>query len=231
MDDLVVGTFGRSIYMLDDYSPLRELTPDALARDAVLLPVRDALQYIPTRQYGLPGKAFQGSALYTADNPPLGATFTYFLKDTIKSKKEQRRDAEKEAAKKGDTLPYPTKEQLRAEAEEEAPTILLTVSDAKGKPVRTLTAPAKQGLHRVAWDLREPAPVLPKPPAKEEDEDVFATGPQGPLVLPGTYRVTLAKRVAGKVTPLGEPREFKVVLDGPEADSKDDRKDLYEFQQ
>jgi photosystem II stability/assembly factor-like uncharacterized protein len=231
MNDLVVGTFGRGIYILDDYSPLRELTPETLKRDAVLCPVRDALQYIPTRQYGMRGKAFQGAAFYNADNPLYGATFTYFLKDTIKTQKQQRRDAEKEAAKRGDTAPYPTKDALRAEAEEEAPTILLTVSDAAGKPLRTLTGPAKKGLHRVAWDLREPAPILPKPPAKEEDEDLFAAGPRGPLVLPGACRVTLSKRVGGKVTPLGEPHEFKVVLEGPDASRMDDRKQLHDFQQ
>jgi photosystem II stability/assembly factor-like uncharacterized protein len=231
MNDLVVGTFGRGIYVLDDYSPLRTLTAEVLAHEAALCPVRDAHQYIPTWQYGLPGKAFQGAAFYTAANPPFGATFTYYLKDKIKTLKEQRRAAEKEAAVKGSTLPYPTKEQLRAEAEEESPAILLTVADAAGKPLRTLTGPATKGLHRVAWDLREPAPVLPKPPAKEDDEDLFAAGPQGPLVLPAGYRVSLAKRVAGKVTPLGETRTFQVALEGPDAPGSADRKALYEFQQ
>ncbi|MBI3411325.1 MAG: glycosyl hydrolase [Planctomycetes bacterium] len=231
MNDLVVGTFGRGIYVLDDYSPLRELTPEALLREAVLCPVRDATEYIPTRQYGVPGKGFQGSAFYTADNPPFGATFTYHLKDTIKSEKQKRRDLEKEATKKGATAPYPSKDQLRAEAEEEAPAILLTISDTGGKPLRTLTGPATQGIQRVAWDLREPAPVLPKPPVKEGDEDIFVAGPQGPLVLPGTYRVSLAKRVGGTVTPLGEARAFKVVLDGPDAAATDDRKELHDFQQ
>jgi photosystem II stability/assembly factor-like uncharacterized protein len=231
MNDLVIGTFGRGIYVLDDYSPLRTLTPEALAREAVICPVRDAVQYIPTRQYGVSGKGFQGATFYTADNPPFGATFTYYLKDPIKSLKQQRRDAEKDAAKKGKTAAYPTKDQIRAEAEEEAPTILFTVSDATGKPLRTLTGPATKGLHRVAWDLREPAPVLPKAPPNEADEDVFAAGPRGPLVLPGTYRVTLAKRVGGKVTPLGETREFKVVLEGPDVHSIADRMELYAFQQ
>src|SRR5581483_4512737 len=107
MNDLVVGTFGRGIYVLDDYSPLRELTPEAMAREAVICPVRDALQYIPARPYGGSGKAFQGSAFYVANNPPYGATFTYFLKDTLKSQKQQRHDAEKEAAKKGNQAIYP----------------------------------------------------------------------------------------------------------------------------
>ncbi len=231
MNDLVVGTFGRGIYILDDYSPLRELTPEALGHEAVICPVRDALQYIPARPYGGSGKAFQGSAFYVADNPPYGATFTYFLKEALKNQKQQRHDAEKEAAKKGNPAIYPTKDQLRAEAEEEEPTILLTVTQVDGKPLRTLTGPTTQGLHRVAWDLREPAPVLPRPPSRADDEDLFTGGPQGPLVLPGVYRVTLAKRVQGKVTPLGEPREFRVLSEAPDAPGLDDRKALYDFQQ
>ena len=230
MNDLVVGTFGRGIYILDDYSPLRELTPKALEREAVFCPVRDAHVYIPTRQYGVPGKGFQGAAFYTADNPPFGAVFTYHLKETIKTAKQKRRDQEKAAAKKGDAPPYPTKDQLRTEAEEEAPVILVTVSDASGKPLRTLTGPVTQGIHRIAWDLRQPGPVLPKPAAKDDDEDGFSGGPQGPLVPPGTYRVALSKRVGGIVTPLGEPREFKVVFDGPK-EALEEFKELLAFQQ
>src|SRR5262249_20996667 len=96
MNDLVIGTFGRGFYVLQVSPRLRPLPPEPQSREAVICPVRDALQYIPTRQYGLPGKAFQGAAFYTADNPPFGATITYYLKDPIKSLKQQRRDAEKE---------------------------------------------------------------------------------------------------------------------------------------
>ncbi len=230
VDDLAVGTFGRGIYILDDYSLLRTLTPKALRQEAELFPVRAALLYIPTRQYGLPGKAFQGSAFYTADNPPFGATFTYYLKNALKTQKQQRRDGEKSAAKKAGPPPYPTKDELRAEAEEEAPAVLLIISDAAGKVQRTLTGPVTQGMHRVSWDLREPAPVLPKPLAKEADEDVFGQPPQGPLVLPGTYKVALAKRVGGVVTPLGAAREFKVVPDSTVTATPADLKALGGFQ-
>src|SRR5262249_1726760 len=77
VNDLVVGTFGRGIYVLDDYSPLRGLKTQTLAQEGVLFPVRTALLYVPTRQYGLRGKGFQGSAFYAAENPAFGATFTY----------------------------------------------------------------------------------------------------------------------------------------------------------
>jgi photosystem II stability/assembly factor-like uncharacterized protein len=226
MNDLVVGTFGRGFYVLDDYTPLRAVD---VSRTAQLLPVRDALLYVQTEQFGLKGKAFLGESLFTADNPPFGAVFTYQLKDAIKMKKQQRQDAEKEAAKKGEVPPYPTREELRAEAEEEEPTILITVADADGKPMRTLTGPVTAGFHRVAWDLRDPSATLPKPRPSGED-DLFGDEERGPLVLPGKYRVSLAKRVGGVVTPLGETQEFRVVVEGAESLADADRKELSEFQ-
>jgi hypothetical protein len=227
-NDLVVGTFGRGIYVLDDYTPLRALRPETLAQEAALFPVKNALLYVPTRQYGLRGKAFLGESFYTADNPPFGATFTYHLKEEVKTKKQQRRDAEKAAAKKDAAPPYPSRDQLRAEAEEEAPVALLTITDTSGRVVRTLTGPVKQGVQRVSWDLRHPGPTLPRARTTEADEDIFSEPPSGPLVAPGTYRVSLAKRVDGVVTPLAGPQEFQVVADGANAA---DLKALAEFQQ
>jgi photosystem II stability/assembly factor-like uncharacterized protein len=228
MNDLVVATFGRGFYVLDDYSPLRHLTKDRLAGEAELCPARDAWLYIESRQYGLRGKAFLGEGLYAAENPPYGATFTYHLKDEIKTRKQKRKDAEKAAEKKGEKVPYPTPEQLRLEDEEEPPAILLTIRDADGQPVRTLTGPVAQGISRVAWDLRGPA-VKPFT-ARNPEEDPFADAPRGPLAVPGKYTVALAKRVEGVVTPLGEPREFKVVAYGGAAVSPEDLKALNEFQ-
>ena len=98
-NDLAVGTFGRGIYILDDYSLLRGLKPETLAQESVLFPVRTALEYVPTRPYGLRGKGFQSSAFFTADNPPFGATFTYYLKDMHQDPKQKREEAEKEAAR------------------------------------------------------------------------------------------------------------------------------------
>jgi len=174
---------------------LRSLTPVHLQSDCLLFPGKSALLYIQSRKYALRGKAFQGAAFYTADNPPFGATFTYYLKDTILTQKEKRRQAEKEAAKKGQGTPYPSPDQLRAEAEEEAPAILFTIADSTGAKVRTLTGPVKKGIHRVSWDLRDPAAVLPRPRPPEQEDDLFYEEPSGPLVMPGTYQVTMAMRV------------------------------------
>ena len=212
-NDLVLGTFGRGVYIVDDYSPLRATTAATLAEAATLYPVRDAVMFVPTMQYGMPGKGFQGEMLYTAPNPPYGAVFTYRLKDGLKTLKQKRTEAEAAAEKAGQPITYPTPEQLQAEAAEEAPAILLTISDASGTPVRVMTGPVEKGLQRVAWDLRQPAHELPPNRPRGELEELFGDPLVGPFVVPGKYSVALSQRVGGVPSSLGSPVTFNVVLD------------------
>jgi photosystem II stability/assembly factor-like uncharacterized protein len=83
-NDLVMATFGRGFYVLDDYSALRELTPQALAEEARLFPLRDAYSYSPT---GLAPAGTAGlgplSGNWIAPNPPTGAVFTYNVKQAV----------------------------------------------------------------------------------------------------------------------------------------------------
>jgi photosystem II stability/assembly factor-like uncharacterized protein len=230
-NDLVLGTFGRGFYVLDDYTPLRRLGPETFSKECVIFPTKKALLYIPSRPYGMTGRGFQGAAFYTAPNPPFGATITYYLKEEIKTKKQARREAEKEAARKKADAPYPTREQLRVEAEEEAPAILITITDASGTVIRTLTGPAGKGVHRVSWDLREPAATLPRVRPPEPEEELFAEPPGGPLVMPGMYQVSVARRVGGVLTPLAGPEKFEVVVEGTGAPATASLKELAEFQQ
>jgi hypothetical protein len=121
--DLVIATFGRGFYVLDDISALRQMKAESLEQTAATFPVKDALLYIERHPLGEPKKGFQGDAFYTAENPPYGAVFTAYLKEKLKTKKEKRQEAEKEAAKKSQTLPYPSNDELRAEAEEKKPEV------------------------------------------------------------------------------------------------------------
>ena len=229
-NDLVVGTFGRGIYILDNYTPLRLLKPEMLKEEAQLFPVKDALMYIQAQPLGGRGKSFQGESFFTAENPPFGATFTYYLKDELKTRKAKRQEAEKEAAKKNAAVAFPSQSELRAEEEEEASAIIITVTDASGRVVRRLTGPVTAGMQRIAWDLRYPPPSLPPPP-NPETEDPFNEGPAGPLVMPGAYKVSVAKRVDGVMTPLAQPQEFQLAVEGQAGMSAPDRIALVEFQQ
>ncbi|MEO8361199.1 MAG: glycosyl hydrolase [Vicinamibacteria bacterium] len=229
-NDLVLGTFGRGIYVVDDYSPLRATTLEMTQKPATLLGARDAMLYVTTQRYGGRAKAFQGEMLYAADNPPYGAVITYYIKDALKTLKQKRVDAEKALDKAGKPIVYPTFDAMRAEAEEEAPAVLLTIADESGTPIRTLTGPATAGFQRVAWDLRYPLHTLPRAARPNEDEDDFFGGQSGPYVIPGSYSVSMAQRVGGVVTSLGGPVSFKVTLDPQSPLTMADHKTRAEFQ-
>ncbi len=209
-NDLALGTFGRGFYILDNYAPLRELSAETLEQDAAVFPVKDALRYIETARLGLPTlpKAFQGDTFYVAPNPPFGAVFTYYLKETVQTRQERRLEAEKAAREEGTTADYPTIDELRAEDEEHEPRMFLVVRDTSGEVVQRVEGARQKGIHRVAWNLRYPA-TTPTDLASDEPAP-WETPEVGPLALPGTYTVTLEQEVGGELTQLTEPTSFQV---------------------
>ena len=229
-DDLVVGTFGRGIYIFDDYRPLRTMSAEVAQREATLFPARDGELYVQRMPLGIPGKAWQGDEFFTAPNPPFGAVFTYYLKDELKSRKKQRwaEEARMEKAGGNEPPPYPAWEQLRTEERELEPAIVLIVSDEKGNVVRRISGPVKAGFQRVAWDLRYP-PQLPVE-LTEPELAPWDTPPAGPLVVPDQYTVRLYKRIDGVETPLGDAQSFNVVPLYLSSMSETDRASVLDFQ-
>ncbi len=225
-DDLVVGTFGRGIYILDDLRPLRSMTPAVAKEAATLFPPRDADLYVERTPLGLPDKGFQGESFFTAPNPPFGAVFTYYLAEELKSRRKQRWQAEKDAGT--EPAQYPPIEDLRLEQRELDPAIVLIVSDDEGNVIRRVTGPVKAGFQRVAWDLRfpPPNPITSKPP----EPNVFSPPPSGPFVVPGKYTVRLAKRIDGVETPVGTAQTFNVVPLYLSIMNETDRKTVLAFQ-
>ena len=220
--DLVIATFGRGFYVLDDITPLRQMKAGSTEQAVAVFPVKDALLYVERHPLGGPKKGFQGDAFYTAENPPYGAVFTAYMKEKIKTKKEKRQEAEKDAAKKNQTAPYPTSDELRAEAEEAKPEVYFVVYDESGAAIRRVDASADAGFQRVAWDLRYSAPQVSKH-ADDGEEDFPDSGDLGPLVLSGTYSVRLFEKVGGVVTELGGAQTFKVATEGASGMSAADR--------
>ncbi|HET6593504.1 MAG TPA: hypothetical protein VFG48_11355, partial [Xanthomonadales bacterium] len=209
-NDLVGATFGRGFWILDDYTPLRQVDASELQKEAALFAVKDADWYIPKVPLGdfeVHGKASQGDAFFVAPNPPFGAVFTYYLKDGLLTSLELRREAEKERQQAGEDTPYPGWDELRREETEEPPAMVLTVRDAAGNVVRRIEGPVTAGFHRVAWDLRY---ALSSPWTPEPEGETYIEIP-GPLAAPGTYRVSLARRVNGELTELGPEQPFAVV--------------------
>ncbi len=210
-NDLVAATFGRGFFVLDDYTPLRGVTAGMLENDSVLFPVRDSRWYVQRRSLGCGSagcKSSQGEAYYIAPNPPFGPTFTYDLPEQIRTRQEQRREKEKPLEEAGENTPYPGWDALEVEALEDAPAIVLTVSDADGNIVRHVEGPVTAGFHRVAWDLRYPN-VQPWKPEEQRQDSRWA--PVGVLAEPGTYTVSLARRVDGKLQDLNQSQTFDVI--------------------
>lgn len=176
----------------------------------------------------------QGASFYTAPNPAYGATFTFYLKESPKTLRQKRQEGEREAERRKQPIRYPTIEELRTESEEEPPAVIFTVSDAEGKIVRRLGAPAGQGVQRVVWDMRYTPPSIsatpPQLPAGVTLPEGFTPGPQGPLVMPGKYTITMATRVNGVVTSMPGSESFDVVVEGRENMTAADRLALAEFQ-
>jgi len=226
--DLVGASFGRSFFILDDYSPLRQISEESLQKDALVFPVKKALQYIPLKPIDSSDKGCLGDGFFTSPNPPFGAVFTYYLKDSLKSGAEARREEEKNLEKAGKPVPFPGWDKLRKEEAEDKPEIVLTISDESGQVVNRITGPVSKGFHRVAWNLRYP-PVDPVELEATEREEWRGT-PEGPLVVPGTFTVSLAKKVEGVLTPLGGPQTFAVESLGLATLAEKDRQALLAFQ-
>jgi len=182
-NDLVLATFGRGFYVLDDYSPLRELTNAALAEDAYLLPLRDTYQFNTT------GLAPAGSASigdlsgnFTTPNPPSGAVFTYHVKGSQDPDAnlvlvirddggEQVREMELDASAGLRRVVW----NLRADPPEPE-------EGASGEPGQAGFAGRQGGRAR-----------------------------QGPVVDPGRYVASIGWKVDGEVTEVGPSQGFHVI--------------------
>ena len=178
--DLVVGTHGRAAYIIDDIRPLRALAADpAAVRDALqVFPSAPAIQYVEAEAQGYRST---GHAMFMGDRRPYGALLHYWMADPTGGNRDTASDDS--AAGDADAASMPT-----ASAQ-------LSILDAAGEVVRTLSGSANRGLNRVVWDLRM---ALPDDP----DED-------GPWVLPGRYavRVEAGEHVAeGSVEVVADPR-------------------------
>jgi photosystem II stability/assembly factor-like uncharacterized protein len=194
--DVVAGSFGRGIFILDDYTPLRGLSEEMLAGEAVLFPIRTAPWYLPRNVVDS-----EGHDDYQAENPPFGAVFTYYLRDSYQSLQAARQKRERDLAEGAD-VPFPGWEALDQEEREQGPTVQVVVRDEAGTVVNRVNGPTGSGFHRVSWDLRY---------ASSDVVDVGDTGTgRGFLVLPGTYSATLVAIEQGQVTELAGPVSFAV---------------------
>lgn len=220
-DDLVLATFGRGFYILDNYAPLRETTPELLKKEHHLFDIKDALMFVEEgTKYG------QGATYYAGENPPVAATFTYYVKESLKTRTQKRRAAEKKAFKNKEDIDYPSFEELRKEDEEEKPYLLFVISDKDGNVVRKLTGRASKGIHRIHWNFRYPSFRPVTKPGKN-----FGNKGGGMFVMPGEYKVHVYQYLDDEVTDLGLEAKFNAVpLENTTLPAKN-RAEMVAFQQ
>jgi len=203
-NDLVLATFGRGLYILDDYTPLRELAQDINIKesDAHIFDIPVAKMFSSIR-----GRYGQGSSYFTAPNPEFGAVFTYYVKEVPNTLKAERQKEEKKLFEEKKPIPQPSRDQLRAEEKEIAPYLVFTIYDDSGAAVRRLTSGAKKGINRITWDLRYHYPA----PVTTEDGKFSSTsmGRSGVLAMPGEFTVAMDLVARGEVSRLAGPETFK----------------------
>ncbi len=221
--DLVLATFGRGFYILDDYSALRSVEKEFFNKESFIFPVKDALMYI--QKYGKYG---QGSAYFKAPNPDYGAVITYYIKEVPKTLRAVRKEKEKELFKKGEYIPQPSVEELRAEAEEKAPYLVFAISDDEGNVVRKIISSASAGINRVVWDLRyeSPSPISLKDNKFEPTEK----SSNGLLAMPGKYFVSMSMIIRGEEKKLFGPVEFNAVVLNNTTLPAANRQEMIDFQ-
>ena len=201
--DLVGASFGRSFWILDDYSPLREMNEKTMDKEAHLFATRDAWWYSPRNN-----DPEVGADQYAAENPPFGAVFTYHLQEGFEGLTKIRQQQEKELTEAGEDVPFPGYDALDVEARQTAPIIWLTVYDENGEVVRKLAGETSAGIHRTAWDLRYPSTRALSP--GQSGDDGGGRWSAGPLAAPGSYTVRLSKQERGEVNELAGPVSFRI---------------------
>jgi len=167
-DDLVAATHGRSFWVLDNVTPLRQVTTQSPQADTILYQPETALRLHYPEEFD--------RRQPVGDNPSPGAIIDYYFKTTPND--EVSLDILDGSGKV--VRHISSKEKKEGEQPPEWP----------DRVERVKTIPANEGMNRFAWDLRYNDPV------QIPGAFYSGTGPKGPLALPGDYQVKLT--VAGK---------------------------------
>ena len=199
-NDLVAGTFGRGIYILDDYYSLRF---NDLKSESQIFKIRDDYWYIEKRPLGGGKKASQGDGFFVAENPPFGAQITYFLEEKYLSSKEIRIKQENQNEKDDVSVSVPAWETLDAENNEISPKVWIFIYNDEEKIITKIKAKNKAGINRINWNLT----ADPNTTIRQENMNKNS---RGILVSPGNYYAEIFKQVDGKFISISNREKIKV---------------------
>ena len=199
-EDLVIGTFGRAVWVLDDIRPLRAVADNIQITKKTLHLFTPPTAYLSVYQQPN-GSRFPADAMYSGENRKRGAMITYFITPL--------KDTDEKVGKKENK-----------EVEESKKDTLFVKIYKNDKHIRTLKqkVPKKKGFYRIYWDLSEKGVPSPSRKIKKDDEDEA-----GVKVLPGEYRVVANyKKIESEIL-------IKVETDPRLETNIDDLKEIYEY--
>ncbi len=206
-NDLVIATFGRGFYVIDDYTPLQNYKKDIIGKPGYIFPVRDAKMFVETDEFDN-----QGSMYFISKNPPYGATITYYVDTVPKTDKDIRKEKEKKLFEKNEFIPQPTARELSLEEREIKPYLIFTITAEDGTIIRKLYKSASKGVGRLTWNFTHAGyqPVRPtekfSPVSEGDARNRWGGG--GISVLPGKYFISMAMYAKGEVKELAGPEPF-----------------------
>lgn len=196
-NDLIFGTHGRSIWIMDNINSLEQMNAKVADSDLTLFDLRPAIMW---RVAGRTTSASTGHKLFNGANPPNGAIIDYYLKNKIEGAPAQAAAAAGGGPGGGGGGGRGQAAATAAAAQQRPSPVQLAIIDSTGKTIRTINGTGNAGINRVTWDYRMTSPIPPAAPG------TGAGGPGGggggggfgggaggigPRVDPGTYTVKI----------------------------------------
>jgi photosystem II stability/assembly factor-like uncharacterized protein len=201
-NDLVLATFGRGYYVLDDYSALRNLAKNN-AVSAAIYPIKSSWIFNETNPLGGDNKGTQGDTYWTAENPPLGAVIKYQIKEVPTSLKEQRKKREKTLIEKNALMGYPSNDSLLLENQEIMGYHMMNILDENQKVQRRYKLSPKAGINEFVWNFKTSNGFSINAKNTSGSND-------GLPVLPGKYYAQLSYFDGLNLKNITEPEAFEV---------------------
>jgi len=198
--DLVIGTHGRSAYVLDDIRPLRTVTKELLEKPIHVFSIPSTYQH-QVKQ--MDGYHFPGDALFRGENRPYGALITYVVNPPKEIKDSTAEESVDETARREDRAEAADGEQTAARSTKK---IKFQVLDGSGSVIRTFEGPMEKGINRISWNLRRDA--FKRPQLTPQQGEGFGGG-GGPEVPPGKYTIRVklgTQEVSQTVEIVPDPR-------------------------
>ena len=174
--DLVIGTFGRAAWVLDDLRPLRAIAKNEIANKKLELFTPPTAYQAAYQQAS--GSRFGGDAMYSGDNRGSGAQFKYYVKVEKLQKKEEEKNEEDEKEQE-------TAEENKNEIKWDSITMKIYNKDKLIRTVKRKT-PDSTGIYNWTWYMREKGVDYPSKSFRKRKSE-----PSGVSVKPGTYRAVM----------------------------------------